>query len=251
MLLRSLHVSLLLVLVGSAAQGRPRLPRTSREVQKGLTVAYRLARGRSTQDHKATTDAFVRALGKHDRFLPGHSLRTSAYARVIARELGLDTQKVTTVDLAGRVHDLGKLGVSASVLRDASAHLSAPDWTAIHGHPMVGDRMLREIPWMKRIRVAASAHHESFGGGGYPRNLRGKRIPLLGRILAVADTFDAMTTTRTYHQALSPQQAVSRLRELAGTRLDPVIVESFLRALPTSPLGQAALRWAQRSSSIR
>lgn len=212
---------------------------------KGVQPVRRTSRHADRRFRAA--DAFVRAVSTHAPFLRGHSIRTAAYAKAIARQMGLKAWRVTELDLAGRVHDLGKLGVASSVLHNRSGQKPPPkDWKTIERHPALGEALLR-VPGMRRIRKIIAGHHENLDGTGYPMRKSGRGISLSTRILAVADAFDAMTCHRTYQRAMTEEVAIARLRELAGVRFDAKVVDALVAALPQSPLARAALRWAQRS----
>jgi diguanylate cyclase (GGDEF)-like protein/putative nucleotidyltransferase with HDIG domain len=158
-----------------------------------------------------------------------HSETVGRYAEQIALELGLPADHVERLRVAGVLHDIGKLGISDAVLLKPGS-LVASEWEQIERHPEVGARILEHA----NLRDVASwvlAHHERVDGAGYPRGLAGDAIPLEGRVLAVADAYEAMTADRPYRRALSHEIARAELRRGAGTQFDPQVVEAFLRAL--------------------
>ena len=158
-----------------------------------------------------------------------HSETVGRYAEQIALELGLPADHVERLRVAGVLHDIGKLGIADAVLLKPGS-LVASEWEQIERHPEVGARILEHA----NLRDVASwvlAHHERVDGAGYPRGLAGDVIPLEGRVLAVADAYEAMTADRPYRRALSHEIARAELRRCAGTQFDPQVVEAFLRAL--------------------
>jgi HD-GYP domain-containing protein (c-di-GMP phosphodiesterase class II) len=174
----------------------------------------------------------ARALEAKDAYTRGHSIRVSRYAVGTARRLGFGEGSVDSIRLGGELHDIGKIGTRESVLHKPGS-LTAEEFRQITEHPLLGERMLsplaRELPEVLRI---VRFHHERLDGRGFPDGLRGERIPIEARIVAVADTFDAITTRRPYRDSRSPEDAVDELRRVAGTQLDPEAVEAFVAAFP-------------------
>jgi len=158
-----------------------------------------------------------------------HSETVGRYAGAIARELGLPSDLVERVRFGGIVHDVGKIGIPDSVLRKPG-RLSADDWTEMRRHPEIGARVLRGAN-LDDIGEWVLAHHERPDGRGYPHGLRGNDIPLEARILAVADSYEAMTSDRVYRPALTPEVAREELVSCAGTQFDTRVVEAFLAVL--------------------
>jgi response regulator RpfG family c-di-GMP phosphodiesterase len=174
----------------------------------------------------------ARALEAKDAYTRGHSIRVSRYAVGTARRLGFSEGSVDSIRLGGELHDIGKIGTRESVLHKPGS-LTAEEFRQITEHPLLGERMLsplaRELPEVLRI---VRFHHERLDGGGFPDGLRGEKIPIEARIVAVADSFDAITTRRPYRDSRSPEDAVDELRRVAGTQLDPEAVEAFVAAFP-------------------
>jgi putative nucleotidyltransferase with HDIG domain len=174
----------------------------------------------------------ARALEAKDAYTRGHSIRVSRYAVATARGLGFQGRGLDGIRLGGELHDIGKIGTRESVLQKPGT-LTADEFRQISEHPILGERMLsplaRESPDVLRI---VRSHHERLDGRGFPDGLRGERIPIEARIVAVADTFDAMTTRRPYRESRPPVQAMAELRRVAGTQLDPEVVEAFDAAHP-------------------
>ena len=174
----------------------------------------------------------ARALEAKDAYTRGHSIRVSRYAVATARRMGFQGVLLDGIRLGGELHDIGKIGTRESVLHKPGS-LTADEFRQISEHPILGERMLsplaRESPDVLRI---VRSHHERLDGRGFPDGLRGERIPVEARIVAVADAFDAMTTRRPYRDSRPPDQAMAELRRVAGTQLDPEAVEAFVAAHP-------------------
>src|ERR671923_1818089 len=158
----------------------------------------------------------ARALEAKDAYTSGHSIRVSQYAVATAKQMGFAGQSLDGIRLGGELHDIGKIGTSESVLHKAGS-LTAEEFDQIHQHPLLGEQMLSPLahdsPDVLRI---VRSHHERLDGRGFPDGLRGEKIPIEARIVAVADSFDAMTTRRPYREARPPADALAELRRVAG-----------------------------------
>ncbi len=176
-----------------------------------------------------TIRALAAAIDEKDPYTRGHSERVNRYAVSIARQLGLSRQEIRGVTVGALLHDVGKIGIEDAILRKPAA-LSDKEFEVMKRHPLKGAHILAEIPGMKEIIPAMRSHHERWAGGGYPDNLKGEAIPLIARIVQVADTFDAMTTNRPYQRAMKSEAAVARVNELSGIVFDPRVVTAFKAA---------------------
>lgn len=177
-----------------------------------------------------------------DSDLRQHGERVCSFSVAIAREMDLPEEDFPCLEVAALLHDVGKLDVSRSIL-EKPARLNRTELNRIRAHPALGERILREQGFPETACRAVRAHHENYGGKGYPDGLRGERIPLFARILRVADAYDVMTAGRPYRGALAPEKAAARLRSNGGRLFDPAIVACFLRFLSVAAergLGQAA-----------
>jgi putative two-component system response regulator len=174
----------------------------------------------------------ARALEAKDAYTRGHSIRVSRYAVATASRLGFVGVGLDGIRLGGELHDIGKIGTREAVLHKPGS-LTAEEFRQIAEHPALGERMLsplaHESPDVLRI---VRSHHERLDGAGFPDGLRGENIPIEARIVAVGDTFDAMTTRRPYRESRPPEEALCELRRVAGTQLDPEAVEAFVAAFP-------------------
>ena len=197
------------------------------------------ARRRLRSERAAALDtltALSSALEARDRYTRFHSENVGIYAAELGRRLGRSREEQGELRVAGRMHDLGKIGICDGVLQKPGA-LSAEDRHHIERHAEIGERILRHLPWAGGIAAVAGCHHERMDGGGYPRGLRGKAIPDHARIVAVADVFDALLTDRPYRTAMTVPQAMAVLAGMAGSHLDPVVLE----AVRSDPDGLRAL----------
>jgi HD-GYP domain-containing protein (c-di-GMP phosphodiesterase class II) len=170
-----------------------------------------------------TIKALAAAIDEKDPYTRGHSERVSRLSVLIARSIGLGPREIRNVQIGSLLHDVGKIGIDDRILRKPSV-LTEDEYRYMKQHPEKGASMLASIKNMRDINPAVRHHHERWDGGGYPGGLRGEEIPLIARIVNVADTFDAMTTNRPYQKAMSLEKAVARLRELSGTAHDPHLV---------------------------
>ncbi len=168
------------------------------------------------------------AVDAKDPYTCGHSERVAMLSRALAQEVGLGAHEVERIYMAGLLHDVGKIGVPESVLQKAG-RLTAEEFDQMKKHPEIGARILHDIKQVADIIPGVLHHHERFDGKGYPAKLHGENIPMMGRIICLADCFDAMTSNRTYRNALPLELALIEIRRCAGTQFDPRLAEAFLR----------------------
>ena len=177
----------------------------------------------------------VAALSYHDRLTRGHAERVRGYSALITAELGLPDHVVEKLQWAGLLHDIGKIEVPSEIL-NKPGRLTDDEFEVIKLHPAYGERMLEPLrPWLGDIVDAAGQHHERWDGGGYPRGLDGESIALSARIVAVADVFDVITSSRSYKDPSSAADARAEIARCAGTQFDAYVVRAFL-AVPLSRL---------------
>ncbi|HUH16836.1 MAG TPA: diguanylate cyclase [Methylomirabilota bacterium] len=174
----------------------------------------------------------VLAVDTKDRYTKRHSEDVARYAVFLARRMGLNDM-LETVRLSGLLHDIGKIGIPDALLRKPS-RLSDEEFRAFNQHVALGDAIVRDLPELDDVRAGIRHHHERWDGSGYLSGLKGEEIPLIARVIAVADAFSAMTTTRPYRKALSVAEALRRLREAAGTQLQPELVDCFVTGIETA-----------------
>jgi putative nucleotidyltransferase with HDIG domain len=175
-------------------------------------------------------ESLVAAVDNKDRYTHHHSDEVTQHALTIAAALGLSEESQQVVRVAGLLHDVGKIGVPGSILRKPG-RLTVDEYEVMKQHAQLGELIIQEIPNLREIRSAVVSHHERWDGAGYPHGLSGEAIPLLGRILSVADAYSAMISDRPYRSGLSVQDAVAQLRAGAGTQFDPALVKLFVEAI--------------------
>jgi HD-GYP domain-containing protein (c-di-GMP phosphodiesterase class II) len=173
--------------------------------------------------------ALTEAIEAKDPYTRGHTGRVTDVSVVVAREMGLPQDEVFKISLSALLHDIGKIGMPDAILRKPS-RVTDDEFRVIREHPARGERILRPLRHLREIIAGVVEHHERYDGTGYPRKLKGEEISLTGRILAVADTFDAMTSDRPYRQGLPAGIALVEIREQAGRQFDPQVVTAFLAA---------------------
>jgi putative nucleotidyltransferase with HDIG domain len=189
----------------------------------------------------ATVRSLVQAIDAKDPYTAGHATRVTEYATAIAVEMGLDAESLDRVRQAALMHDVGKIGVPEAILCKPG-RLTDEEYTQMKKHPSVGAGILRPMSRLAQVIPGIQQHHEHYDGHGYPDGLKGEDISLDGRIIGVADTFDAMTSNRVYRPRLSDEAALDELRRFAGRQFDPKVVEVFLLAykngrIKTQPQG--------------
>ncbi len=205
------------------------------EIFEGLARQAAMAIER-TRLYREINDMFVdmvRALAEaieaKDPYTRGHTGRVTDISVVVARELGLPQDEVFKISLSAILHDIGKIGMPDAILRKPS-RVTAEEMQVIREHPERGERILKPLRHLHEIIAGVAEHHERYDGQGYPRRLAGEEICLAGRVIAVADTFDAMTSDRPYRQGMPASLALAEIREQAGRQFDPQVVAAFLRA---------------------
>jgi putative nucleotidyltransferase with HDIG domain len=184
--------------------------------------------------HFETIMAFSEALEARDQYTAGHSRRVMEYSKGIGQRMKLDKQDIEDLKRSALLHDIGKIGIPDTVLRKQTK-LTDEEYAIIKSHPETGAAILKYIKSFKHLVPAVYHHHERFDGEGYPDGIKGKAIPLHARIIAIADTFDAMTSSRSYRSALSFRTALSELERSKGTQFDSDIADTFIEILQESP----------------
>jgi HD-GYP domain-containing protein (c-di-GMP phosphodiesterase class II) len=174
-----------------------------------------------------TLQALTAAIDAKDRYTCGHSERVAHLARALALRTGMDKAQAERVHIAGLVHDVGKIGVPEAVLCKAGK-LTPTEFDAIKRHPAIGHTILRDIALLADVLPGVLHHHERIDGRGYPHGLAGTNIPYIARLLSVADTFDAMSSTRSYRAAMPRERVLAEIEACAGTQLDPDLARAFL-----------------------
>ncbi len=222
---------------------------SARDLQRRLAEGGSL--GSTPAEAAENLLVLMTALNDHDRLTRGHSERVRAYSDLIAIEMGLPESAREKLHWAALVHDVGKLAVSGDILRK-DGRPTDEEWQELRGHPAAAAAMLAPLyPWLGGWLSAATQHHERWDGDGYPMGLAGREINLAGRIVAVADAYDTMTSTRSYKTAWSPEQAREELVACAGSQFDPDVVRAFLN-VSLGATGRAAgpLTWLAQTPRL-
>jgi len=177
--------------------------------------------------------ALTNSIDAKDQYTRGHSERVAFISRWIAERLSerqpLSEDQIHTIYLAGLLHDIGKIGINEAILQK-KGKLSEDDMKRIHSHPEIGASILADIKQMKEVTCGVLYHHERPDGKGYPEGLKGDEIPLVGKIIGLADAFDAMTSRRVYRDAMSIKCAVSEIEKALGTQFDEQIGKIFIES---------------------
>ena len=177
-----------------------------------------------------TVTALSEAVDAKDRYTSGHSKRVAEYARMLAKRMSMSEEKQEEIYRAGLLHDIGKIRIPAEIINKAGK-LTDEEYDIIKIHPVTSYNILRGIAGNNLIAIAAKYHHERYDGRGYPNGLSGDTIPLVARIIAVADTYDAMTSNRSYRKALPQDVVRAEIEKGKGTQFDPDIAEIMLQMI--------------------
>lgn len=197
----------------------------------------------------ATSSALAEAIEKRDPYTGGHTRRVLGYCMAIARHLDMSEDEMEALKLAAVLHDIGKIGIEDRILLKKTAF--APDEAEkMRMHPQLGADILNQIPKLKDIMPGMLHHHERVDGFGYPMGLKGEDIPLAARIIAVADTYDAITTTRPYREGMPSEEAVAEIKRCAGRQFDINVVNAFLKAFKKGEIDGKA-RKKSRAANMR
>jgi putative methionine-R-sulfoxide reductase with GAF domain len=194
------------------------------------TAAIALENTRLSQSiaegYKATIRALAAAIDAKDKYTRGHSERVTEFALLAGTALKMTKTELEMLEYGCILHDVGKIGIPDAILRKP-AELSAAEFLVIRRHPAIGADIIKGVPFLEGACKLVMYHHERYDGKGYPFGLKGDEIPLAARVLAVADTFDSMTTDRAYRKALSVDAAIKELEKHAGTQFCPLAVKAF------------------------
>ena len=170
------------------------------------------------------------AIDAKDPYTRGHSERVARYSIAIGKNLALGEKEMRNLRVSALLHDVGKIGIDDRILRKPGA-LSDDEFEVMKGHPVKGAAIMSGVAQLIDVIPGMKYHHEQWGGGGYPDGLESEQIPMQARIVAIADTFDAMTTNRPYQKAMELGYVVEKIKSFAGTRFDPRVVDAFVNAV--------------------
>ena len=175
------------------------------------------------------------AVDEKDPYTRGHSDRVTRYSVLIATEMGLKEEDIDNIRISAQLHDVGKIGIEDRILKKPGA-LTPEEFEIMKTHTTKGAAILRPVEALREMLPGIELHHESLDGRGYPHGLKGEEIPLMPRIIMVADTFDAMTTNRPYQAAMDPEYVIRIINSLAATKFDPTVVAAMTKVFETGKL---------------
>lgn len=178
--------------------------------------------------HSAVMASIKTTLFEKSNETEEHAERMADLAKQLGRVLGLDQEELVSLELVATLHDIGKISIDSKLLLK-NTPLTDSEWAEIKKHPEVGYRIAQTVPELRKIAEYILCHHERWDGNGYPQGLKGEEIPLLARILAIVDAYDAMTQDRSYRQAMSERDAITELQRHAGSQFDPALVAVFIK----------------------
>lgn len=173
-----------------------------------------------------TIKSIAQALDAKDQYTHGHSMRVTLYALALSKKLNLSDEMLEEIETTGLLHDIGKIAIPDKILLKPG-RLTDEEFGVIKNHPELGENLVKGIEKLKLISNWLKSHHERYDGNGYPDHLKGEEIPLTSRIIAIADTYDAMTSSRSYRSALSHDIAINEILKCAGTQFDPKLAQLF------------------------
>ncbi len=198
-------------------------------VRSRLNRSQQLRVVRLHEAYESSLMMLANAIEARDRYTRGHVERVTAYAILLAKQIGWQGKRLEELRFGAILHDIGKIHVRETTLRKTGP-LNLEEWDEIKQHPKIGASMVKDIPYLIPAIPAIKYHHEQWSGGGYPYGIAGEEIPLMARIVSVADAFDAMTSSRVYQKARSTQLAYDEIIKENRICYDPIVVAAFIRA---------------------
>jgi response regulator RpfG family c-di-GMP phosphodiesterase len=203
----------------------------ARAYRTDLERAVRHQTRRVRKTFLSAITSLARTVEERDLYTAGHSRRVRNYSLHLARALGLDRRQKRLLSLAAQLHDVGKVGIPDAIL-NKPARLTEEEYAVVRQHPEMGERILTPVVRSREILAGIRGHHERLDGSGYPDGLKGDKIPLFGKLIAIPDCFDALTTSRAYRGAMPVFQALEIIRAGAGAHFEPAFVRAFLEVAP-------------------
>ena len=186
-----------------------------------------------------TVEALAEAIEKKDHYTGGHTKRVVYYSACIAKYMDVTPEQLERIRLGAILHDIGKIGIEDKILKK-EAPLTPEEWKVMQQHPEIGGDILDRVDSLKDVVGAMKYHHERWDGKGYPLGLKGEEIPLVARVVSVADTYDAMVSTRPYRKGLDPKLAFDEIMKHRGSQFDPSIVDAFSEAFKNEKMGKGS-----------
>lgn len=177
-----------------------------------------------------TIRALANSIDAKDPYTRGHSMRVTEYALQVGTVLGLSNEQLRILSFGSTLHDIGKIGISEKILT-TKAQLTDPERKLMQQHPVLGERIIEPVDFLQPVRLLIRHHHEWIGGTGYPDGFKGDQIPLGARIIAIADTYDAITSKRSYQETMTKTQALETLKKLRGKQFDPIVCDAMIGIL--------------------
>ena len=193
-----------------------------------------------------TVEALVEALEQKDHYTGGHTKRVVHYSLSIAAQMNLSREEIEEIRLGAILHDVGKIGIEDKILKKASP-LDEYEWPVMKKHPEIGYHIMKKVEGLKDVIAGMRYHHERWDGKGYPEGLAGEEIPLIARIIAVGDTWDAMVSTRPYRKGMDPEVAFEEIIRHRGTQFCPHVVEAFEKAFLEGKMGRRSKKKSKQS----
>jgi putative nucleotidyltransferase with HDIG domain len=193
-----------------------------------------------------TVKGLAAAIDGKDPYTRGHSERVSRISVAIAQRLGLPDDECEKIRISALLHDVGKISIDDNILKKPAA-LTDEEYVIMKTHPQKGYKIMSQIQALKEVLPGMYMHHEIVNGEGYPQGLKGDEIPLMAKIVAVADTFDAMTTDRPYQLAMKFEEAIKRIESFVGTRYDPGVVSAFAQACAEGQIRPGSVKLKRRT----
>jgi HD-GYP domain-containing protein (c-di-GMP phosphodiesterase class II) len=198
-----------------------------------LLISHLQRRNRElSQSYLDTVNIVIRAVEARDSFTRGHTERVTDLATAIGNQMKLSEEQLFNLEIGSLLHDVGQIGIPDAILQKPGP-LEDDEYARVKRHPEDGKKMIEPVSYIEEAIPTILYHHERFDGSGYPEKLQGEQIPLAGRIIAVADVFDALTNDRPYRDRLPEEQAIQLIKEGKGSKFDPVVVDVFLKVAKT------------------
>ncbi|HEY62469.1 MAG TPA: response regulator [Anaerolineae bacterium] len=211
-------------------------------IRARLSRSQQLRLARLREAYQASLTVLANAIEVRDRYTRGHVERVTAYAIVLGEQLGWSGKQLEDLRYGAILHDIGKIHIEEMTLQKQGP-LNHNEWVIMQQHPVIGANMVKNIPFLSPAVPAVLYHHECWDGSGYPHGLKGNEIPMMARVVAVADAFDAMTTTRSYRQAQSIELAFKELVKGEGTLFDPDVIEAFKKCWHQDKIQEIFKAW--------